>query len=116
MTTFVKMTKEDKEQTVIEQMKLFNQDPTTFEDEKYQIQVGEYKGYIRRSYLQKGSQPITKYDVEYRMELSRDGPNRKERHTWGAWIYINLPGYLNYKTFKSIDDKFRTTEYGVHWY
>ena len=106
------MTKEDKEQTVIEQMKLFNQDPTTFEDEKYQIQVGEYKGYIRRTYLQKNSRPISKYEVEYRMELSRDGRTVRARDSWGAWIYIQRPDYLNYGNFKPIKD----TEYGVHWY
>jgi hypothetical protein len=101
------------ERTVIEQMERFNQDPTTFEDEKYQIQVGEYKGYIRRTYLYKiGSDTLSKYDVEYRIELSRDGPNRRERHTWGGWIYIQRPGYLNYGNFKPIKD----TEYGVHWY
>jgi hypothetical protein len=113
MTTFVKMTKDDKEQTIIEQMKLFNQDPTTFEDEKYQIQVGEYKGYIRKIYLARGSEPITKYDVEYRISLHYESPcgTKKNSHSWSAFIYINRPGYLDYKTFKSI----KGTEYGVQW-
>lgn len=115
MTTFIKMTKAQMEQTIIEQMKLFNQDPTTFDSERYEIQVGEYKGYIRRIYLQRGSTPITKHDVEYRISMSHDDKKSKNRHTWGAFIYINRPDYLNYNFFKSIDDKFKTTDYGVQW-
>jgi hypothetical protein len=114
MTTFVKMTKAQMEQTIIEQMKLFNQDPEVFESELHQITVGEYKGYIRRIYLSRGAEP-TKYDVEYRISLSHDAPLKKDRHSWGAFIYINRPDYLNYKTFKSINDTFKTTDYGVEW-
>lgn len=116
MTThyFVKMDKNDMKDTIVEQMKLFNQDPTTFEDEKYQIQVGEYKGYIRRTYLYDiGSDTLSKYDVEYRISLHYESPcgTKKNSHSWSAFIYINRPDYLNYKTFKSI----KGTDYGVQW-
>jgi len=110
---FVKMDKNDMKETIIEQMKLFNQDPTTFDSERYDIQVGEYKGHIRRIYLPKGSAPASKYDVEYKISLSYESPCRtkKNSHSWGAFIYINRPDYLNYKTFKSING----TDYGVEW-
>jgi len=114
MTTryFIKMDKNDMKDTIVEQMKLFNQDPEVFESELHQITVGEYKGYIRRIYLQRGPEP-TKYDVEYRISLSYQSPCglKKNSHSWGAFIYINRPNYLNYQTFKSIKD----TDYGVEW-
>lgn len=115
MTTryFIKMDKNDMKDTIVEQMKLFNQDPIVFEDELHQITVGEYKGYIRKIYLANGSAPITKYDVEYRISLHYESPCRtkKNSHSWGAFIYINRPFYLNYNTFKSI----KGTDYGVEW-
>jgi hypothetical protein len=114
MTThyFVKMDKNDMKNTIVEQMKLFDQDPVVFESERHEITVGEYIGHIRKIYLKRGEEP-TKYDVEYKISLSYKNPSglKKNSHSWGAYIYINRPDYLNYKTFKSIKD----TDYGVEW-
>ena len=109
-TGFVKMNKAQMEQTIIEQMKLFNQDPEVFESEVHQITVGGYKGYIRKIYLSRGPE-LTKYDVEYRISLSHDAPFKKNCHSWGAFIYINRPNYLNDNFFKSM----KGTDYGVQW-
>jgi hypothetical protein len=112
MPYFIKMDKNDMKDTIVEQMKLFNQDPEVFESERHNIIVGEYVGFIRRIYLPRGPEP-TKYDVEYRISLSYHSPCglKKNSHSWGAYIYINRPNYLNYRTFKSIKD----TDYGVEW-
>ena len=108
----MRMSKAQMEHTIVQQMRLFDQDPTTFESERFPINVGGYDGYIRRIYLNRGSAPTTKYDVEYRISMDHyDAYSKKNRHTWGAFIYINRPDYLNYKTFKSIKD----TDYGVEW-
>ena len=109
MTTFMKMSKAQMEHTIVESMKLFDQDPTTFERENHQIHAGGYSGYIRRIYLPRGEP--TKYDVEYRISMEYYGYSKKDRHSWGAFIYINRPNYLNYQTYKSIKD----TDYGVEW-
>lgn len=111
MSGFMKMSKAQMEHTIVQNMRLFDQDPTTFESERFPVNVGGYSGHIRRIYLNRGAEPTTKYDVEYRISMEYYGMSKKERHTWGAFIYINRPNYLNYNTYKSIKD----TDYGVEW-
>ena len=105
-----KMTKEQKEQIIKEEMTRF--DDSVIEDIRIPLERDGYKGYIRKIYLS-STRPYTERDVEYYITLDNHEECRTlaGQKSWGAFIYINREGYLSNGTYKSLAG----TDYGVQW-
>lgn len=107
----LRMEKEEKLAIIVREMERFDKNPTTFEDERYDLEINGYKGYIRRTYVSKPQEETTKMDVEYHIHLNNydECSTKRQQRGWGAFIYINEPDYWNNGRYKSI----KGTNYGV---
>jgi hypothetical protein len=112
-----KMTMERKHEIIIQEMQRFNQEPTTFEDEHYDLEIDGYTGYIRRTFVPKAGRPVSKIDVEYHIHLNnfRECKVKKEFKRWGAFIYINEPEYWNTGRYKSLPGTTYGVQHSIHF-
>ena len=110
-----KMTKQQKEDTVLHCLSLFGDPPPDFTDERLPEFVKDgYRYYVRRIFLPAGGGvPVNERDVEYRIQASNleFTKTKKEHHGWSCWVYVNRPGYLCDGNYPSL----RNTDYGVQW-
>jgi hypothetical protein len=102
---------------IVREMERFDKNPTTFEDESYDLEIDGYKGHIRRTFVNKPQEETTKMDVEYHIHLNNfeECRTKREMKRWGAFIYINEPDYWNNGRYKSIEGTNYGLQYSIHF-
>jgi hypothetical protein len=96
---------------ILRELQRFDENPTTFEDQRIDLNFDGWKGYIRKIYLPKPQVPVSQKDVEYHIHLDNydECKLKTQYRSWGAFIYINERDHLCNGQYKSIQG----THFGV---